>query len=389
MVSRLFRIHIKLSMKNQIKHAGLFLLLLTAISFIGCSKDSDEIDLSGKDIERLDGGWKLVREKKVATDISGNETIMWDEIYDYDDEDEFDDMIINTSLKKVIHNGAKPEQYIYDEVNGIFTVISNNSSGSFDQYRVLLLSKDSLKTERFYKLAHSADSNSIYRTYTRISNVEELYGQTIDWGEPDPNDVTVVQQNIKNYRYMLAKWTNDINNCPNFSLYSDGTSDYGQWSYSPESGILAFTNGMTFTVKSWTEDMLIAEYSSGSGTYTWGPTYYDQTNMDFENYLCQGKWRRNRDGSILTINGTNFTFEDATNNNIITGVYACNFNVQWNYSYPSYPCECWIYNGEQHILSSRDCIGSKLRISDTEYNVYYRRLVDSNCPFSGEYTYSK
>ena len=320
----------------------------------------------------------LEENKKVATDISGNETIIWDEIFNYDHE--FADIIINTSLKKVVNGGGKPEPYIYDEVNDIFYVIS--SSGSIDQYRVLSLSKDSLKTEHFYILQN--DSVSLYSTYTR----KEQYGQTIDWGEPDSKDIAIVQQNIKNYRYMLAKWTNDINNCPNFSLYSDGTSDYGQWSYSPESGILAFTNGMTFTVKSWTEDMLIAEYSSGSGTYTWGPTYYDQTNMDFENYLCQGKWRRNRDGSILTINGTNFSFEDATNNNIITGVYACNFNIQWSVVSDSYPCEFWIYNGERHMLRSRECIGSTLRISNREYNGN-KKFVSSNCPFSGEYTYYK
>ena len=217
-------------------------------------------------------------------------------------------------------------------------------------------------------------------------------GKKIDFGDKDveSEEMKQVLQNIKENRMLLAYWYNEIEDCPNFVLYSDGTTDkYGKWTYDRSNNILSFTSGMTLMITSLTNNMMVAKLASvnGSPTYTWTPRRdfnYIDPNSDL---LLYGTWRRD-DGSLLVLDENRFEFKPANSGVSMQGKYYnavlsygryYNKNVEKVDTTSSYydgylyregfpilavgmneesfnDLTCWEYNGEKHYYESQSLV---------------------------------
>ena len=418
-------------------------MLLTAsalvLAFGACSSDEETEITSKEETSSLDGAWKAVSEKKTQTDKDGNQTVLWEEACD--DNVEISVIIFNTSAKKIIKASidneknsptwyvSDPKKYVFEEGSGLFYYDG-------ESFRVTEISKNSLTIEKLYEVDDGI-SKSHFTAYTRIDDPEALIGKPIDFGESnqDVQDMSVVSKNLKENRLLLAWWTSGTINIA-FALFPDGTciidgaNKVFDWSYDADTKLLAITNGMVFTIKSLSADMLVAEYSSGSAlsTYTWTPHNYTKdavsaVNLDMEMFM-NGKWKR-KDGSILTINDNNFTFTSADGISISGIWYESVFKWKYQTNSDSYakkydaapmPVMCWSYNGENHYYGNQVfeyryknsttpeiednytimyCCGSKMEIpsewietTSAQWNYrVYAYYVREDGVLSGDYTF--
>lgn len=350
-------------MKASLKNFLVLLASTLTLCLNGCSSNENEDEIVNNGVtaqnSTLDGAWRAVSRKKAQT-IDGHQSIIWEETFN-GDEEEIILRVFKTSTKKIIRASldrsksnpqwyiSAPYNWVYDSDTGIYYVGSST-------YRIINITNSSLTIESFEEV--NGITKSSFTTYNRINNLEELIGQPLDWEDGDPQDMSIIQKNIKENRFLLAQWTSGTTSIA-FSLYADGTckvkeTEY-KWSYDSSSKILALTNGMTFTIKSLTSDMLVAEYSSGTGnnTYTWIPSCI---NYEIENVslFFNGKWKRT-DGSVLTINDNNFSFVSSSGINI-SGVWRESM-FKWKYEFKKengdgdanpLPILCWNYNGVDH-----------------------------------------
>lgn len=287
------------------------LVAAMSFSFVACSSDDDEITEGGPSL--LDGAWRLTRYQSEWhwTDGDGEGS--------KDEERNNEVIIFKTSTQKVITAGYDPDKsdkswnihnpitYTYDSTTNTINFSNGRSYVilSVSQNK-LVLRKEDVESEKDYR----------YDTYTykKVTDPETLLGAKIDFGdkENDPEEMKVVQRNIKENRMLLAYWNNSIDKCPHFYLYSDGTCSYngnsGNWNYDKESKLLSFSTGATMHIISLSQGQLIAEVLSDTNkpTYTWNANPLD--NRDIE--LLQGSWKRS-DGSTLTFSSSN-TFDNST-----------------------------------------------------------------------------
>lgn len=375
---------------NHFNWLAMLFMAALSINFVACSSD-DDLSLSDEHQSALDGAWQLTHYKSEWhwTDGDGEGS---------KEDDRDNEMIIfKSSTQKVITAGYDPEKsdkswsvsspktYTYDSAkntlylgNGRSYVVSSVSKSK------LVLRKEDVEDENNYRY-------DIY-TYKKVTDPEAVLGKKIDFGDKDveSEEMKQVLQNIKENRMLLAYWYNEIEDCPNFVLYSDGTTDkYGKWTYDRSNNILSFTSGMTLMITSLTNNMMVAKLASvnGSPTYTWTPRMdfdYIDPNSDL---LLYGTWRRD-DGSLLVLDENRFEFKPANSGVSMQGKYynaVLSFGKYYNENvekvettssyYDGYlyregspilavgmnegsfnDLTCWEYNGEKHYYESQSLV---------------------------------